>query len=53
MAMALSSTDDNEISYVLPVLGRTSCFVIMGPKALGNGSINVRAVVNTRAAAHE
>ena len=39
--------DDDGICYVLPVLRMTPCFLIMRPVALCDGSIDVRAVLDT------
>ena len=45
VAVARSSSVDNVIRYVLPVLWVTSCFPIMGNMALGVSNIDVSAVV--------
>jgi len=47
-SVARSSSDDSVIYYVFPVLWMTSCFLIMSPMALGVGSIDVKAVLDTK-----
>ena len=44
-AMARSFSDDSRIHYVLPVLWRTSCFIIMGHLACDVGSTAMDQVV--------
>ena len=44
-AVVRSSSDDNGIYDVLPVLWMTSCFSIMGPVARGVGNIDVGTVL--------
>ena len=49
MAVARSSSDDNAISYVLPVLNMTSCLPVMGYVARG---LRGRGVIVTHQGAH-
>jgi len=47
-AVARSSSDDSGIRYVLPVVWMTSRFLIMDSLALDVGSIDLRAVLDTK-----